>query len=375
MNILSSRAHLSYRAKLGHYMPKALYSTNDKYDATKYRHWINVAEPCEDTKESIRVMSFNLLSQHYVWDEVFRDFDPKYMAWDTHRFPLINQTIAQLQCDIMCFQEMEYDVYLKYWEHNLTDYTSVFVKKSLPLYWGEKPSAHIDGVSIFVNKNRFEILASEQINFGNYIIEHKNEFEITDDLVKRVVPRNTVAVIVKLRDKLTNKIVYVANTHLYWSPRFNDVKLIQAKILLNILRRFTDQTPNPHVIMAGDFNSNNKSWTVQLLGSPQMTVPSDLHYNYGQNNQLVGHNNTIINPLDLQNTHETLLESSKLTFTSYTKALTDVLDHIFVSKNLLKTTKILSQVNEEYCSTAHGFPNEQFPSDHIPLVVQLEYCD
>lgn len=339
------------------------------YDATKYRRWIKLRDQVGDN--SFQVMSFNLLSRHYVWSKIYGDLKHPHLQWNNHRFPLINKTISQLNCDIMCFQEMEYGIYKNYWKKTLLkqNYSSEFVQKSLPLHWGKKPRDHIDGVSIFYNNVRFKLLDWKQINYSQYI--KQNDFEITEDVTKRVLPRNTVALLVKLQDKISGEIIFVTNTHLYWNPKFNDVKLIQTKILLDILHDFTAGCDNPYIIMTGDFNSNSSSWVIDFLNSSQFDLPNELVENYGCDNQLITKDHKLINPIQLYNTYQTLLDNDQLTFTSYTKEFSDVLDHIFINKNLFVINKLLSEVDESYhCA---GFPSEQFPSDHIPLVVELSY--
>ena len=77
----------------------------DNYDAMKYRHWVNANEDqLTDDSNKISIMTYNLLSRHYIWKGVYDHNDRKYLDWDTHRFPLINKTIKQFSCDIMCFQ-------------------------------------------------------------------------------------------------------------------------------------------------------------------------------------------------------------------------------------------------------------------------------
>ncbi|KAG7663603.1 uncharacterized protein J8A68_002852 [[Candida] subhashii] len=351
----------------------------DDYDATKYRRWVTLNPPPIDSKNKISVMSYNLLSRHYTWHQVFGYLEPEYLDWTTYRFPLINKTISQLRCDIMCFQEMEYYVYKHSWSKNFPDanYESYFVKKSLPGYWGGKSTEFIDGVGVFVNTNRFDVLDKREINFGEDILLNKSSYHFTDDLIKRVIPRNTVALLLKLYDKIADKIVYVTNTHLYWSPEYNDVKALQTKILLTTLHNYID-TPDPNIILLGDLNSNIRSDVFKLLSTKGINITESQNFaghDYGDNNSLINEKKEIENPFEFVNIYDSLLKSQRLNFTSYTSSLTDVLDHIFISKQNFKIVKVLSEVDEQYCSSCaiKGFPNQQFPSDHIPLVAEISY--
>lgn len=359
------------------------------YDASKYRSWLHFDEPSINKNQKISVMSFNLLSRHYVWKPVFGYLDQKYLNWPNYRFPLINLIIQQFNCDIMCFQEMEHLVYEKFWSKGFPspNYHSFYMRKPNPVYWGDRPSENMDGVGIFVNGDKFEVLEHLEINFGEYIMQHHAKFNITKTTVERVIPRNTVALLVKLYDKQNDKIVYVTNTHLYWSPKFNDVKIIQTKLLLNVLREFIDPDclHDPCIIMCGDFNSNPSSKVFQLLNTGKIDAAEcnefTIHnYNHKINSELF-QNGIIENPFHLSCAYELLLThlrinpKEKLEFTSFTKSLIDVVDHIWYSKYHFKVTKLLGEVDKSYYANTGvvGFPNGQFPSDHIPLVAELTY--
>ncbi|KSA01871.1 uncharacterized protein AC631_02404 [Debaryomyces fabryi] len=359
------------------------------YDASKYRNWHHFEDPETCKKQKVSVMSFNLLSRHYMWKPVFGYLEQEYLSWSDYRFPLINLIIRQFNCDIMCFQEMEHLIYKKFWSKDFpsSKYRSFYARKLEPVYWGDRPSENIDGVGIFVNGDKFDVLDSQKINFGEYIMQHHTKFNVTRATIERVIPRNTVALLVKLCDKRNGKILYVTNTHLYWSPKFNDVKIIQTKLLLNVLRDFIgkDCLDDPCIIMCGDFNSNPSSKVFQLLNTGKIDAAKCnefalYDYNYKANSELF-QDRAIKNPFHLACAYELLLLHShsslkkRLEFTSFTKSLFDVVDHIWYSKNHFKVTKLLGEVEQSYYTETGvvGFPNSQFPSDHIPLVTELAY--
>ncbi|KAG7195004.1 uncharacterized protein KQ657_004116 [Scheffersomyces spartinae] len=353
-----------------------------KYDATRFRNWLSIT-PNSDPINNISVFSYNLLSRHYVWRQVFGYLDQLYLDWTNYRFPLLNNTIRQLQSDIMCFQEMECFMYEHFWSTNFPgpNYKSFFIRKPNPKYWGNKPSEFMDGVGIFINTDRFEILDQLEVIFSEFIKDNRKQFDWTDDLMSRVIPRNTVALLVKLHDKISDKIVFVTNTHLYWSPKFNDVKVIQTKLLLSILNEFIanskgQNVDDPCVILCGDFNSTPTSKVFELLSNENLHVDKcdELGpFDYGKDNYLVSENGYIKNPFRLQCVYQHLLNDNSLQFTSYTKALTEVLDHIWINNDHFNIVDVLGPVEKNYSDKVNGFPNNQFPSDHIPLVSTLCY--
>lgn len=343
----------------------------DTYDPTKYRKWITINP---ERNGDFSIMSFNLLSRHYTWH--LTSVEREHLDWSTYRFPLLNKTISQLQCDIMCFQEMEYLVYKQFWSHNFpnSNFKSHYAKKTLPPGWG-LPEDCIDGVSVFVNTQRFDILDKKEIHFAQYILNHKDEFELTADLRERMLPRNTVALIVRLHDKIADKIVYVANTHLYWSPEYNDIKTLQMKLLLNELNNFILEGEDAYVMLAGDLNSTLNSSVIRILSSSGVNVSdcfSFRNYKYGCDNCLVDGNGDIKNPFNFQNIYAPLISTDALKFTSHTAGYTGVLDHIFASKTKFQVNKLLGGVDKNYISK-NGFPDAQFPSDHIPIAAKISY--
>lgn len=350
------------------------------YDALAYRHWIKLRDL---GPEAFSVMSFNLLSQHYVWKQVFEYLDPRYLDWPHYRFPLINRTIQQLRCDIMCFQELECLVYQNHWQDlfPLDNYQLVYLRKPQPGYWGTKPPEFMDGVGIFFNKDRFELVESRNVHFGSYVSTHSDRFELTEDVTSRLIPRNTVALLMLLYDKLRKKHLFVTNTHLYWLPEFNDVKVMQTKLLLNALARFTADSglENTPVLMCGDFNSTPTSSVYKLLSRGKVNLDSALEFQdrwYGAliDGQKMGL--LLENPFALAPAYGPLLDNSlseNLDFTSYTRSLTAVLDHIWFSRDQLAATKVLGKVEKSYSVRAPGFPDRQFPSDHICLVSEIDF--
>ncbi|KAG5421248.1 hypothetical protein I9W82_000338 [Candida metapsilosis] len=352
----------------------------DNYDAMKYRHWVNCNQdgPVADDSSKISVMTYNLLSRHYIWKGVYDKVDKLYLDWEHYRFPLIKKTVEQFSCDIMCFQELEYHIYKTFWRQNFPSdkYQSFYIQKQSPSTLDVCSNDKLDGVGILVNTERFDVLDQLKINFGKEILNHRSKYKLNTDWIQRVISRNTVALILKLYDKQTKKIYYVSNTHLYWSPKYNDVKVLQTKILLNKLKQFRKEQDSS-IVLLGDLNSNLNSNVVNLLSGETIDTLSatDFKYRkYGIKNPLIDAKGQIDNPFKLNNVYRDLHSLGDLPFTSYVTGFADVLDHVYVSDDIL-VNKLLGGVDPSYCEQkdVNGFPNAQFPSDHIPLVVEISH--
>lgn len=368
-----------------------LYNINNNINNSvlKYRNLINL-NPVTDINKTITVSSYNILSRHYIWDKVYSYLPSQYVNWN-NRFDKLNENFLDMtkMSDILCFQEMEYQIYKNYWKTKLSSlgYDSIFQKKPKPLYW-KKSSNMMDGVGIFYNKNKFDLINFQKINFANYFKVSK-EIDQTVDTKSRLNIRNTVGVIAVLKHKFTKEILFVSNTHLYWSPKHNDVKLMQTLLLTNLIKNsimrlynindeevksLLDSPNGPTIIMTGDFNSSPKSMVYKFMseGFIDKTKESEFQQNYGQK-----FNGIITNNLGhFKSPYKKLYDEGLCQKTTYTQNFKDIIDYIWFNDSnnpKFKFTKVLGDVDSNYIQNYKGFPNPDFPSDHMPIMAQIEF--
>lgn len=364
----------------------------------QHRKWVEM--PVESVGPSrFTVSTYNLLSQHYIWPKVFDYVPKKYIDWN-YRHKLIDQNISQLNADIMCFQEMEHDIYERHWCNNnhdnllspLADYVSVFARKPPPAYWNKKDQ-FMDGVGVFVKRSKFEILGSKMVNFAQEAEKDKENYLHTPDFIERVLKRNTVGVILALRHRSTGKLLFITNTHLYWSPKFEDVKLIQTVILMNTLMNYIKQfhsssglpytADDAPVIMCGDFNSSTDSLVYKFLTNGEIDLSeNDFFKKYSYKLTLQDLENKkasseekhkLTLPFHLKSAHRNLYRHGKFPFTTFTKRFKGVIDFVYYNDNVLQLDRDLGQVDPRYVAKHKGFPNKDFPSDHIPMCSEFEF--
>jgi mRNA deadenylase 3'-5' endonuclease subunit Ccr4/uncharacterized protein with PIN domain len=90
--------------------------------------------------------------------------------------------------------------------------------------------------------------------------------------------RENIGLIVLLRHRHTDELVLVANTHLFWNPEFDDVKVAQTTYLLQhiteLRRLLSQQHPGRtiHVVLAGDLNSTPQSRVLQLIQTGRVEI-------------------------------------------------------------------------------------------------------
>lgn len=339
--------------------------------------------------KAVTVSSYNILSRHYVWEQVYNHLPNEYTNW-SKRFERLNQCFADLSklSDIMCFQEMEYQIYRDHWKSFLAarNYDSVFQKKPKPAYW-KKSTNMMDGVSIFYNREKFELVNYETINFAQHF-KNSTIIEQTIDTEARLNARNTVAIIAVLKHKYTNELIFVSNTHLYWNPAHDDVRLMQILLLTNLIKKsamrvlkitqdeLNERIKNkngPNIIMAGDFNSSPKSMVYKFMSQGYVIKPDELNFtqNYGPkvSGKIENSLGTFISP------YRDLYSRGLFTKTTFTPNFKEVIDYIWYANNNenIKFTKVLGDIDPNYLKNFQGFPNEEFPSDHIPILSQFEF--
>lgn len=191
--------------------------------------------------------------------------------------------------------------------------------------------------------------------------------------------------------------IVVTNTHIHWDPEYCDVKLIQTIMFLSELETFllsaqsergigvktrTPGVPGIPLILCGDFNSLPDSGVLEYFTKGR--VPTDhgdfLNYNYDRFFQSTIRSTSTVrsptgkpelrHPFDLKSCYT--LE--QMTYSNYTYHFKGTIDYIFYSCDFFQLLGVLGGVSNEWLKAYKviGCPNPHFPSDHIPLLCELE---
>ena len=123
-----------------------------------------------------------------------------------------------------------------------------------------------DGCLIAYEENIYEVVSFKAIHFDDLAkLNEKDKFK------RQSFCRHNVAVLAHIRVRSTETHFTVANAHLYWNPNFPEVKVGQAKYLIdNIwsMRKEIKPVSNEKIIVAGDFNSLPESDVYCMLNKP-----------------------------------------------------------------------------------------------------------
>ncbi|KNA23712.1 hypothetical protein SOVF_022520 isoform B [Spinacia oleracea] len=258
-------------------------------------------------------------------------------------------------------------------------YSSIYIQRS-----GKKR----DGCGIFYKQASAELVLQENIEYNDLVktIDGETNSSVTDSAVSvdgeeteekgtendrgdpndpRVrLKRDCVGIMAAFRLKNPSQhLIIIANTHIYWDPKWADVKLAQAKYLLARLDQFKTLVSEnferiPSVIVTGDFNS----------------TPGDQVYNY-----LISGNSASESTVECPDELPIPLSSvyactrGEPAFTNCTPGFTGTLDYILFSPSgCIQPVSYLELPDEDSPSVAGGLPNYQHPSDHLPIGAEFQ---
>ncbi|KAF3901646.1 Nocturnin [Orbilia brochopaga] len=345
----------------------------------------------EGDPNKLSVASYNILCEKYATPQAYGYVPSWALAWD-YRKNLITQDIMTTNADIVCLQEVDLNNFEDHLSPSMAyqDYKGAMFQKSRARNFGASETRQVDGCAIFWKTTKFNILDKQSVNFQQLAINRPDMKKATD-IFNRVMPRDDIATIVYLENKLTGARLIVASAHLFWNPLYEDVKLIQTAVLMEELGKIANKyVANPPaskiqkvegqpeiqevkypngasvpLLVCGDFNSLPDSGAYELMtkGSIGPHHPTIANRDYGPfNDEGISHS------FNLKSAYSIFPD---FPFTNYTPGFSGVIDYIWYSTNCMQVTGLLGEVDKEYMSKVAGFPNVHFPSDH--LMIQAEF--
>ncbi|XP_043274609.1 2',5'-phosphodiesterase 12 [Venturia canescens] len=323
--------------------------------------------------KNFRFVSYNILADVYASTEYSRDvlfpYCPPYALAIDYRKQLIIKELVGYNSDIICLQEVDSKVFERdlFPILSLLGYDGIFNRK------GDDLS---EGVAIFYNEKRFKKIRSESRVMGqNVDAPGFNNIwqQINNDIVKeRFVGRNTTVQVTVLRSKDNpNEILVIGNTHLYFQPDADHIRLLQGFYALAYLQEIVNQTrasiddcSRISVILSGDFNSTPDCGIYQL-----MTTGHVPHYHKDWKSNSA----QIIENVSLSHNDSFASACGTPQYTNFTVEFADCLDYIFYQSNNIEVTQVVPFPSKEELSLNQAIPSILFPSDHVALCADLKW--
>ena len=320
--------------------------------------------------KSFRVTSYNILANIYsetdLSKEVLYPYCPQYALSMDYRKSLILKELMGYHADVICLQEVDKSVYVQDLIPSLRvlNYDGVYnAKNDLR-----------EGLAIFYNEERFDKLAYDYsvLAQGTDLEEFNSVWSRIENtnVTQAFLNRSTIVQMVALRSKENSEILIVGNTHLYFRPEADHIRLLQAYYGLVYLQKcakeIKEKNPecNVSILYCGDFNSVPENGVYQLM--TENYIPEDYADWKSCPNQHVE---------NISLKHDLNLSSACGTpeYTNYTASFSGCLDYIFYEKDYLEIEQVVPMPSEEELSLYKGLPSVVFPSDHISLCADLKW--
>lgn len=324
------------------------------------------------TGKNFRIISYNILANTYADSDYSRQvlfpYCPPYALNIDYRKLLIVKELIGYNSDIICLQEVDKKVYENDLIPSLSylNYSGVFSTK------GEMS----EGLSVLYDNKRFKIIdnkctiMSEEID-NNQTFKNVWDKITNENAKKRFTDRNTSVLIVTLKSiDNPSEILVIGNTHLYFHPDADHIRLLQAFYALTLLQQTAENykklNPNDSisVMLCGDFNSTPIDGVYELV--TKKNIPVD-HKDWQSNKEQIIENTSLSLNIDLASACGTP------EYTNFTVEFADCLDYIFYDTNKLKVTQIIPMPKKEELSLHDAIPSVVFPSDHVAIGANLKW--
>ena len=322
-----------------------------------------------------RVVSYNILADLYADSDYSRTVlfaqCPAYALTIDYRVKLILAELVGYNADLITLQECDRKVFLK-------DLQPLLDKFGLEGQFAKKGGQVDEGLATFFRRDKFKLVSFNSVFLPDALHQDQQFRFILDcvssnpELVKSLTQRTTTLSITVLEHTHSGKIVIVGNTHLYFEPNADHIRLIQTemcRVLLENTRETViarEDCPRERVtvLFCGDFNSTppfgvNQYLTTGAIGQSH----SDWRSQEGQ--EVVG--------LELKHDPIFMSAAGYPKYTNYTQGFKDCLDYVWIEKDAVEVKQVVPFPSEEELAMHTALPNIVFPSDHVPIIVDLQF--
>ncbi|GIY26765.1 2',5'-phosphodiesterase 12 [Caerostris darwini] len=335
----------------------------------EYRH--------EFTKElsepgRLRCVSYNILADLYADSDTARNdlfpYCPTEALMLDYRKQLYLKEIIGYNADIICLQEVDRKVFYG-------DLIPVLTSAGLDGVYSEKGGQVVEGLSCFYRTSKFKIIEfhakvlSEAVSNEPVLQPIYDKLNQNENLKERFMNRTTAlqAVLLESLD-IPQKRILIGNTHLYFHPDSDNIRLLQATscilYLENLLSKYQKENPSytTSLILCGDFNSCPEFGVYKLMTEGSL---SEDCIDWNSNPE------EIVPGIPLKHSLSLGSACGTPTYTNYTEGFVGCLDYIFYNKSHFEVLDVVPLPDHEHVIKYKALPNKVFPSDHLALVCTI----
>ncbi|KAG0412117.1 hypothetical protein HPB47_010756, partial [Ixodes persulcatus] len=372
------------------------------------RPWVQVAHPTRSHPSTVfTVMCYNVLCDKYATRQVYGYCPSWALSWEYRRKGIMDE-IRHYSADIISLQEVETEQFHGFFlpELKRDGYDGIFSPKSRAKTMSEGDRKHVDGCAIFYRTNKFILLKEHLVEFNQLAMANA---EGSDDMLNRVMTKDNIglAALLQIKDGALDNAnlegkgllqqqapLLVCTAHIHWDPEYCDVKLIQTMMLMRELRSIVEEAVQvlrsaPHrrgspdtgsvpLLLCGDMNSLPDSGVIEFLKTGHVSAdhPDFKELGYKdclrkmciESDSFVG--STYTHPFKIKEAYA----DGVMPYTNYTFDFKGVIDYIFFSRQHLSVLGVLGPLDQQWLeeNKVVGCPHPHVPSDHLPLLAQLE---
>ena len=328
-------------------------------------------------------MTYNLLGQHHIWNDMYPYCSPGVLKQAYRRQRLLAEFDAYGPWDVAAFQEVapvpesgaaSSAFWKESWEAK--GYECLFATKA----------DHRDALVTVFNASRFTCLFSQTLSFAPLMMQLEATANVAQVSLLASIQHPSLQII-------------FTNTHLFWRPEFDCLRVLQAHRLRRTVEELESQqnyseTQQSVIIMCGDWNSDPNGIVYQLMtGRP--VDPQAWDALVAAHAQLL----PFADESSSKDHSEALFAAVMADFRSWppmmsaysqyrapadpgqvgepphtsVNAYVDTLDYIFFRSNCdTQVGELLSLPPDEIVFAHTALPNEIYASDHLALVAKLD---
>ena len=397
----------------------------------KLEYFFNLNDP-KVTKDYIRVMNYNILAPNLFYNSVRLEEEEEekeeIYEW-SYRSNLIIKMIKNLEIDIICFEELEEEDNENF-INKLKELNYSYKFKKRPKHGKE---IHIEGCGIFYNINKFELIESFELEYfcKDSVIYNKDNIAILTLLKSKIKYNNlkdndllliTCSHILFNDNRGDIKLAQIYQLQKSFTLIKKKYKEFNIRIIFccdlnstensKIYEYLTNKSLNCEFVnireLSGQkfikFKKGNFNYDIYMDNKKQNLTLTESNYeqNYSWFNEIINvypiikknedklNQNTKIKLLleEYYNYREKLiLKNDNILISSYKELLGNepeatiysigligTIDYIFHSINNIKTKQVfeIPKILELLNNNIKLIPNEKNPSDHFPLISDLE---
>ncbi|KAL3216767.1 hypothetical protein MRX96_032815 [Rhipicephalus microplus] len=376
------------------------------------RPWVQVRHAVRShPSTSFTVMCYNVLCDKYATRQVYGYCPVWALSWEYRRKGIIDE-IRHYAADIISLQEVETEQFHEFFlpELRRDGYDGIFSPKSRAKTMSESDRKHVDGCAIFFRTSKFALIKEHLVEFNQLAMANADG---SDDMLNRVMTKDNIglAALLQIREGIIENAhpehksllpyqppLLVCTAHIHWDPEYCDVKLIQTMMLMRELRIIVDDavqllragslgglhrravldTSSIPLLLCGDMNSLPNSGVIEFLKTGHVSAdhPDFKELGYKdclrkmclESGSLIGGSYT--HPFEMKEAYA----EGVMPYTNFTFDFKGVIDYIFFTRQHMQVLGVLGPLDPHWLqeNKVVGCPHPHVPSDHLPLLAQLE---